>query len=186
MEHFGRLFCDVLIIKKFCLMFSQDSPLWLFLPGCEHRVNNSTPELAVCKDIQKAGVKELSDPCVPSGSVSEEPLRSPQLSDFGLQRYIISQVPANPPQTAASLKEERVAETPPAKDPSVQVLKTPRCALRMDDFECETPKLEHFGISEHTMCLNEDYTMGLKNMKNIKRLVTRGFYFFLRFIFMIF
>lgn len=142
--------------------------------GCEHRVNNSTPELAVCKDIQKAGVKELSDPCVPSGSVSEEPLRSPQLSDFGLQRYIISQVPANPPQTAASLKEERVAETPPAKDPSVQVLKTPRCALRMDDFECETPKLEHFGISEHTMCLNEDYTMGLKNMKNIKSSLLSG------------
>lgn len=31
----------------------------------------------------------------------------------------------------------------------------------MDDFECVTPKLEHFGISEHTMCMNEDYTMAL-------------------------
>lgn len=38
----------------------------------------------------------------------------------------------------------------------------------MDDFECVTPKLEHFGISEYTMCLNEDYTMGLKNMKKYK------------------
>ena len=35
----------------------------------------------------------------------------------------------------------------------------------MDDFECVTPKLEHFGISEYTMCLNDDYTVGLKNVK---------------------
>ena len=35
----------------------------------------------------------------------------------------------------------------------------------MDDFECVTPKLEHFGISEYTMCLNDDYTIGLKNVK---------------------
>lgn len=137
--------------------------------ACEHRVNNSTSELAVCKDTEKPGVKnELSDPCVPSSSVSEEPLRSPQLSDFGLQRYMVSQVPANLSQTTVSLKEECASESPPAKEPYVQVLKTPRCALKMDDFECETPKLEHFGISEYTMCLNEDYTMGLKNMKNIK------------------
>ena len=35
----------------------------------------------------------------------------------------------------------------------------------MDDFECVTPKLEHFGVSEYTMCLNDDYTIGLKNVK---------------------
>ncbi|XP_052047285.1 spindle and kinetochore-associated protein 3 isoform X2 [Apodemus sylvaticus] len=137
--------------------------------ACEHRVSASTPELTVCRDIQELGVKDAqSDPCVPSSSVSEELPRSPQLSDFGLQRYMVSQVSANPPQTNVSLKEECVSETPPAKEPSVQVPKTPRCALKMDDFECVTPKLEHFGISEYTMCLNEDYTMGLKNMKNIK------------------
>lgn len=136
--------------------------------ACGHRVSNSSPELAVCKDTQEPGVKhELSEPRVPSSSAPEEPLRSPQLSDFGLQRYMVSQVPANPRQETVSLKEEHVSETTPAKDPSVQVLKTPRCALKMDDFECVTPKLEHFGISEYTMCLNEDYTMGLKNM-NIK------------------
>ncbi|XP_034354038.1 spindle and kinetochore-associated protein 3 isoform X2 [Arvicanthis niloticus] len=141
----------------------------------EHRGNNSTPELAVQKDIQKPGVEnELVEPCVPSSSVSEEPLRSPQLSDFGLQRYMVSQVPANPPQTTVSLKEECVSETSPAKEPSAQVLKTPRCALKMDDFECVTPKLEHFGISEYTMCLNEDYTIGLKNMKNIKSSLLSG------------
>ncbi|XP_021494754.1 spindle and kinetochore-associated protein 3 isoform X1 [Meriones unguiculatus] len=135
----------------------------------EQREGKSTPEVAVCEDVEEPGVKgDLSDPCVPSSSVSEKPLRSPQLSDFGLERYMVSQVPANPPQTAISLEEECVSETPPAKEPFVKVLKTPRCAIRMDDFECVTPKLEHFGISEYTMCLNEDYTIGLKNMKNIK------------------
>lgn len=136
---------------------------------CEHKVSDSASELAVCEDAQKpAAEDEPSDPCVPSTSVSEKPLRSPQLSDFGLERYIVSRVPPNPPQTADSLKEECISETPPAKESSVTVLKTPRCALKMDDFECVTPKLEHFGISEYTMCLNEDYTMGLRNMKNMK------------------
>lgn len=137
---------------------------------CELTASDPTLELGVCEDIQKPGVEsEQSEPCVPSSSVAEKPLLcSPQLSDFGLERYMVSQVPPNPPQTAESLKEEYLSETPPAKDPCITVLKTPRCALKMDDFECVTPKLENFGISEYTMCLNEDYTMGLKNMKNIK------------------
>ncbi|KAL6090320.1 hypothetical protein STEG23_009243 [Scotinomys teguina] len=136
---------------------------------CEHKVSDSASELAGCEDIQKPSVEdEPSSSCFPSSSVSEELLRSPQLSDFGLERYIVSQIPSNPPQPAASLKEESISETPPAIESSVTVLKTPRCAIKMDDFECVTPKLEHFGISEYTMCLNEDYTMGLKNMKNMK------------------
>ncbi|XP_029415110.1 spindle and kinetochore-associated protein 3 isoform X2 [Nannospalax galili] len=136
---------------------------------CEQEATDSTPVLAICEDFQKSGVKDdLSDPCVPCSSVSEMLLRSPQLSDFGLERYMISQVLPNPPQAVSSCKEECMIESPPAKESFVKVLKTPRCALKMDDFECVTPKLEHFGISEYTMCLNEDYTMGLKNMKNIK------------------
>lgn len=158
--------------KRFSvLLFDQKLHLWLFLPVCELTASDPTLELGVCEDIQKPGVEsEQSEPCVPSSSVAEKPLLcSPQLSDFGLERYMVSQVPPNPPQTAESLKEEYLSETPPAKDPCITVLKTPRCALKMDDFECVTPKLENFGISEYTMCLNEDYTMGLKNMKNIKR-----------------
>ncbi|XP_041490073.1 spindle and kinetochore-associated protein 3 isoform X1 [Microtus oregoni] len=137
---------------------------------CELTVSDPTSELGVCEDIQKPGVEgEQSEQCVPSSSVAEKPLLcSPQLSDFGLERYMVSQVPPNPPQTAESPEEECLSETPPAKDSCITVLKTPRCALKMDDFECVTPKLENFGISEYTMCLNEDYTMGLKNMKNIK------------------
>lgn len=137
---------------------------------CELTASDPISELGVCEDIRKPGVEgEQSEPCVPSSSVAEKPLLcSPQLSDFGLERYMVSQVPPNPPQTAESLEEESQSETPPAKDPCLTVLRTPRCALKMDDFECVTPKLENFGISEYTMCLNEDYTMGLKNMKNIK------------------
>lgn len=160
------------MIKRFSvLVFDQKLRLWLFLPVCECTVSDPASELGVCEDIQKPGVEgEKSEPCVPSSSVAEKPLLcSPQLSDFGLERYMVSRVPPNPPQTTESLEEECLSETPPAKDACITVPKTPRCALKMDDFECKTPKLEHFGISEYTMCLNEDYTMGLKNMKTIKR-----------------
>ena len=45
----------------------------------------------------------------------------------------------------------------------------------MDDFECVTPKLEHFGVSEYTMCLNDDYMIGLKNVKtNSEETIDRG------------
>lgn len=168
----GGLHCVVLMIKRFSvLVFDQKLRLWLFLPVCECTVSDPTSELGVCEDIQKPGVEgEKPEPCVPSSSVAEKPLLySPQLSDFGLERYMVSRVPPNPPQTTENLEEECLSETPPAKDSCITVPKTPRCALKMDDFECKTPKLEHFGISEYTMYLNEDYTMGLKNMKNIKR-----------------
>uniref|UniRef100_A0A8C5NZQ3 Spindle and kinetochore associated complex subunit 3 n=1 Tax=Jaculus jaculus TaxID=51337 RepID=A0A8C5NZQ3_JACJA len=143
--------------------------LFAFLPVCQQEVVDSAPELAPCEGFQKPGVQDdLSSPCALSSSASEKPPRSPQLSDFGLERYMISQVPPNPPQAANSRKEECTVETPPVKEALVKVLKTPKCALKMDDFECVTPKLEQFGISEYTMCLNEDYTIGLKKMKNVK------------------
>ncbi|XP_008581467.1 PREDICTED: spindle and kinetochore-associated protein 3 isoform X1 [Galeopterus variegatus] len=136
---------------------------------CEQEVNDSTPELAKCEKFQKPDVKDdLSDPPVPSSSVSQKSLCSPQLSDFGLEQYMISQVLPNPTQAVNNHKQEPKIVTPPTKQSLVKVLKTPKCALKMDDFECVTPKLEHFGISECTMCLNEDYTMGLKNVKNKK------------------
>ena len=130
----------------------------------EQEVIDSKPESNKRDNPEKPDVKgDLSDSAPPSSSVSEKPPRSPQLSDFGLERYMISQVLPNPPQAVNNEKEEPKILTPFSKRPLV---KTPKCALKMDDFECVTPKLEHFGISEYTMCLNEDYTMGLKNMKN--------------------
>ncbi|ERE86877.1 spindle and kinetochore-associated protein 3 [Cricetulus griseus] len=81
--------------------------------GCEHKVSDSASELDVCEDLQMPGVEgDLSDPCVPSSSVSENLLlRSPQLSDFGLERYMVSRVPNPPPQAADSLKEGTVVSS---------------------------------------------------------------------------
>uniref|UniRef100_A0A2K6FMJ2 Spindle and kinetochore associated complex subunit 3 n=1 Tax=Propithecus coquereli TaxID=379532 RepID=A0A2K6FMJ2_PROCO len=137
---------------------------------CEQEVIDSTPELSECEIFQKPDVKDdLCDPTVACNSVSEKSPRSPQLSDFGLERYMVSQVLPKPTHAVNDRKEEPKIITPATSQSPAKVLKTPKCALKMDDFECVTPKLEHFGISEYTMCLNEDYTMGLKNVKNKKR-----------------
>nr|XP_039329308.1 spindle and kinetochore-associated protein 3 isoform X1 [Saimiri boliviensis boliviensis] len=137
----------------------------------EQEAINSDTELSNCENFQEPDVNNdvnSSDPPVASSCISEKSPRSPQLSDFGLERYMVSQVLPNLPQSMNNYKEEPVILTPPTKESLVKVLKTPKCALKMDDFECVTPKLEHFGISEYTMCLNEDYTVGLKNVRNNK------------------
>ncbi|XP_005007074.3 spindle and kinetochore-associated protein 3 isoform X1 [Cavia porcellus] len=131
----------------------------------EQEISASTIDTASCDNIPEAGAKDdpsdPPDPPVLAGSISEEPLRSPQLADFGLERYMI-------PQAVSDHPEAPIADTPPpARQSEVKIPKTPKCTLKMDDFVCVTPKLEHFGISEYTMCLNEDYTMGLKDMKTV-------------------
>ncbi|XP_042541568.1 spindle and kinetochore-associated protein 3 isoform X2 [Dipodomys spectabilis] len=131
---------------------------------CEKEVTDPSLELAETKHLPTPDRKaELSDPLV-----SEKHLRSPQLSDFGLERYMIPQVLLKPQQAVDNHKEEHTIDTPPTTHPLVKVPTTPKCTLNMDNFECVTPKLEHFGISEDSMCLNEDYTMGLKKMMNSK------------------
>ncbi|XP_066115115.1 spindle and kinetochore-associated protein 3 isoform X2 [Saccopteryx bilineata] len=133
----------------------------------EQEVFDSKPESARDENLQKPDKKDdVSNPVIPRSSVSEKIPYSPQLSDFGLERYLISQVPANPLHRVNKAKEEPKILMPAFKQSLVKVLITPKCALNMDNFECVTPKLEHYGISEHTMCLNEDYTVGLKNIKN--------------------
>ncbi|XP_069905245.1 spindle and kinetochore-associated protein 3 isoform X3 [Oryctolagus cuniculus] len=158
---------DIMQIKEFFQKYGYN-PRVKKNSVCEQDGADSATELPQCDSFQKPD-GDLSDPPVPSSSVSEKPPRSPQLSDFGLERYMISQSLPNPPQAVNQHKEEPKIVTPPGSQSVIKVLKTPKCALKMDDFECVTPKLEHFGISEYTMCLNEDYTMGLKNMKNNKR-----------------
>lgn len=133
----------------------------------EQEASDSKPESTRDENLQKPDVKDdMSNPVVPSSSVSEKIPCSPQLSDFGLERYLISQIPPNPQQAVNNHKKEPNTLTPSSKQLPVKILKTPKCAINMDDFECVTPKLEHFGISEYTVCLNEDYTMGLKNVKS--------------------
>ncbi|XP_023554931.1 spindle and kinetochore-associated protein 3 [Octodon degus] len=123
---------DIIKIREFFQMYGYNPRVKETVS--EQEISGSTQEMASGDSIPKSDMKDdPSDLPIPGSSVSEEPLRSPQLADFGLERYMI-----------------------------------PQCALKMDDFECVTPKLEHFGISEYTMCLNEDYTVGLKNKKTIE------------------
>ncbi|NXM16828.1 SKA3 protein, partial [Ploceus nigricollis] len=102
----------------------------------------------------------------------KDPLRNPELSDFGLSQYAFSRpwsaLKAQHTPSACQLKAK--SETPLRLRTPQALPKTPKCKLKMDDYECVTPKLEHFGISEHTMCMNEDYTMSLihKTSQTIK------------------
>ncbi|XP_038617839.1 spindle and kinetochore-associated protein 3 isoform X2 [Tachyglossus aculeatus] len=97
-----------------------------------------------------------------------DPARCPQLSDFGLGRYVLPNAWDRHPQAQNLYDRKTRMASPPFQASPGRVLKTPKCALKMDDCECMTPKLEHFGISEHTMCLNNDYTMVLKKAEKTK------------------
>lgn len=113
-------------------------------------------------------------PAVPGpaeqAALPRDPLRNPQLCDFGLAQYAF-------PRPWSALRAPRTPQTrtraqTPLELPTPRALpKTPKCKLKMDDYECVTPKLEHFGISEHTMCMNEDYTMSLiqKTSQTVKK-----------------
>ncbi|XP_067146404.1 spindle and kinetochore-associated protein 3 isoform X4 [Apteryx mantelli] len=101
--------------------------------------------------------------CTEKPLVPRDPLHHPQLSDFGLSQYAFSRSwSALNGQHPTNAHQENSKNRTPLKTQAPSILpKTPKCMLRMDDYECLTPKLEHFGISEHTMCMNEDYTMAL-------------------------
>ncbi|XP_027508286.1 spindle and kinetochore-associated protein 3 isoform X1 [Corapipo altera] len=102
-------------------------------------------------------------------------LRSPQLSDFGLSQYAFSRPwsAVKTQNTTNAYQQQSKNETPLKIQTPRTLPRTPKCKLKMDGFEFATPKLEHFGISEHTMCMNEDYTTSLihKTAQTIKKLV---------------
>ncbi|XP_056417707.1 spindle and kinetochore-associated protein 3 isoform X2 [Hyla sarda] len=86
-------------------------------------------------------------------------LRGPQLSDFGLSHY---QMPAMwEPQAYKKAPEEK--PKPLYKDiRTITVPKTPKYALcREEDFS----QIQHFGISDYSANLNDDYTIALINKK---------------------
>uniref|UniRef100_A0A663LU60 Spindle and kinetochore associated complex subunit 3 n=1 Tax=Athene cunicularia TaxID=194338 RepID=A0A663LU60_ATHCN len=101
--------------------------------------------------------------CPEKPQVPKDPLRNPQLSDFGLSQYAFSRPwsAVKTQHTTNANQENSRSKTPLKTWPPSILPKTPKCMLKMDDYVCITPKLEHFGISEHTMCMNEDYTMSL-------------------------
>ncbi|XP_068185830.1 spindle and kinetochore-associated protein 3 [Antennarius striatus] len=101
-------------------------------------------------------------------------LRTPQLSDFGLSEMQLKRALAGadwcsevPPMPEISLPHPSLNTPAPPPMPI-----TPKCALRMDDDDLQTPQMHNFGISDHTMCLLNDFTMDLlqKNIEKPKRL----------------
>uniref|UniRef100_A0AAY5L8Q0 Spindle and kinetochore-associated protein 3 n=1 Tax=Esox lucius TaxID=8010 RepID=A0AAY5L8Q0_ESOLU len=100
-----------------------------------------------------------------------DPMRTPQLSDFGLSKIhlkracggtMFSSVETPTPTRTFHLPSLVSAMQPP-------IPKTPKCTLRMDeDDELQTPRIVDFGLSEHTMCLNNDFTMDLQCKQSSK------------------
>ncbi|KAB0371705.1 hypothetical protein FD755_016643, partial [Muntiacus reevesi] len=118
-----------------------------------HAKKNSSSE---CENPEKPDMKDdLLDSAALSTSVSE---KSPRILP-------------NPPQAVNNPKEEPKCLTSFSKQ---SLIKIPKCALKMDDFECVTPKLEHFGISEYTMCLNDTETTEIEPVTSDSVFATPG------------
>ena len=108
----------------------------------EQEVTDSKPESSECERPEMPDVKDnLLHSAAASTSVPEKSPRSPQLSDFGLERYIVSQVIPNPPQAVNNEKAEPKILTPFSKQ---SLVNTSKCALKMGDFEL---------VSLNTLCV---------------------------------
>uniref|UniRef100_A0A8B9MLQ8 Spindle and kinetochore associated complex subunit 3 n=1 Tax=Accipiter nisus TaxID=211598 RepID=A0A8B9MLQ8_9AVES len=141
--------------------------------GYKPLVRDSTEEEEVVNSDSTVSVQTKSDEgkadvphppaCTEKLLVPTDPLRNPQLSDFGLSQYAFSRPwsAVKGQHTTNAYQENSKNRTPLKTHAPCTLPKTPKCMLKMDDYECVTPKLEHFGISEHTVCMNEDYTMSL-------------------------
>lgn len=130
--------------------------------------NNSTAE----EESQKeAGMNNPSaSPPLAGPPTFTDLMRTPQLSDFGLSEVQLKRTLAGaewcsevPPMPEMSLPHPTL--NTPAPPP---IVLTPKCALRMDEEALQTPQMHDFGLSEHTMCLNNDFTMDLLR-KNVEK-----------------
>ncbi|NXO60140.1 SKA3 protein, partial [Aramus guarauna] len=131
--------------------------------GYKPHVKDITVSVQNKSDEEKSDDVPHLPACTEKPLVPKDPLRNPQLSDFGLSQYAFSRPwsAAKGQQRTHACQENSKNRTPLKPETPCVLPKTPKCMLKMDDYECVTPKLEHFGISEHTMCMNEDYTMSL-------------------------
>ncbi|XP_075054956.1 SKA complex subunit 3-like [Mixophyes fleayi] len=136
------------------------------------RLDSETSENEISKEtVHSESVDENcagSDPQAPSLTALEKQaawdlLRAPQLSDFGLSHY---QLPAawDPQSNKLHARDGPEEKPKPSyKDiRSVQIAKTPKCALTMED---DFSQIQHFGISDYSTNLNDDYTIALINKK---------------------
>ncbi|KAM9804793.1 SKA complex subunit 3 [Neosynchiropus ocellatus] len=129
------------------------------------------------KVTEKGENKELASMEEPDGSpspvphVPNDPLRTPQMSDYGLSEMHLKRKMAEW-ISEAPLAPELSLSQPPMKTPELPVMPSiPKCVLKMDEDELHTPQMADFGISDQTLFLNSDFTMDLfrKDVKNPAR-----------------
>ncbi|XP_029314919.1 SKA complex subunit 3 [Cottoperca gobio] len=119
---------------------------------------------------EEAGGSPSSSPMTARPPPFSDVMRTPQFSDFGLSEIQLKRTLAGcsevPRMPEMSLPHPSFNMPAP---PSMAL--TPKCALRMDDDDPQTPQMSDFGITEHTMCLNNDFTMDLfrKNVEKPQR-----------------
>ncbi|XP_069615210.1 spindle and kinetochore-associated protein 3 isoform X2 [Ranitomeya imitator] len=111
------------------------------------------------ESCQSSDPQDLPPPPVIEKQGAWDLMRVPQLSDFGLSHYQLPVVWE--PQINKKAPEEK--SRPLYQDiRSINVAKTPKYALcNEEDFS----QIQHFGISEYSANLNDDYTMALINKK---------------------
>ncbi|XP_073439143.1 spindle and kinetochore-associated protein 3 isoform X2 [Dendrobates tinctorius] len=133
-------------------------------PDCaaaEHGDPSEEPVTSESADesCQSSDPQDLPPPPVIEKQVAWDLMRVPQLSDFGLSHYQLPVVWE--PQINKKAPEEKAR--PLYQDiRSINVAKTPKYALcKEEDFS----QIQHFGISDNSANLNDDYTMALINKK---------------------
>ncbi|KAM8856929.1 SKA complex subunit 3 isoform 2-T2 [Synchiropus picturatus] len=128
------------------------------------------------KVTDKSENKELASLEEPDGSLSPVPnvptdrLRTPQMSDYGLSEMHLKRKMAEWISEAPLAPELSVSQ-PSMKTPELPVMSAiPKCVLKMDEEELQTPQMAHFGISDETLFLNNDFTMDLfRKDKDVKK-----------------
>ncbi|XP_078401571.1 SKA complex subunit 3 [Cetorhinus maximus] len=119
---------------------------------------NSEPE-------HEEQTEEVGSPPSHKKPLPNDSLRTPQLEDFGLGHLMFQNawgkpecnLPSNP-----KITEEFPGDRHSSTLQGPIMPKTPKCALKLNDEMLLTPKLEHFGITEHTGYVN-DFTLALYN-----------------------
>ncbi|XP_056144858.1 spindle and kinetochore-associated protein 3 [Lampris incognitus] len=170
---------DVERLKRHCEKYGYQAPQ-----------KGHSPTKVICQEVEAAdkAVVEEDDSGETKGEVETEqevketslkmelrartvdPLRTPQLSDFGLSEMQLRRVLSSSRFTAEVPPMPEMNLSPPSLYMSIQqpMPVTPKLMLRMDEDERQTPQMRDFGISEHTMSLNNDFTMALYQMNNEK------------------
>lgn len=132
--------------------------------------NHSTKEEAVTDDgdlsLEVDSQEETGAEVSPERPTAPpvDPMRTPQLSDFGLSEVNLKRALVGGAWCSEVLQMPEVnLPVPVLKTPARPTMAiTPKRALCMDEDELLTPQMHDFGISEYTMAFGNDFTMNLQ------------------------